>query len=721
MSMRIWCAQQPGGRAIYSFFRRACVLFAEIALLLGLPITAFAQAPTISIAFTPASIESGATSQLTVAFSNPNEGAAILTATLTDTLPAGLTLVNGNVTGSCPAGAVHAGGGTITYGVESTIPSGGCSFSVAVKGTSGSGVTYYTNSIPAGALQTNFGNNPKTASGTLAVHSIATVPKLTGLTQTGAATALQAAGLLLGGVQYGAGPAGTPFDTIYAQTPAPGAAVASGSPVTVHVATGKATNVNAPLTSTPGFVQPAQQSVAGALERLCAELQAPGPALTAVQQNLLANCKAILGTYGGGNNPTGLVDTLNAISGRQATAIQQTGLLFAGAQFTSIGARLAQLRQGASGVSLAGLDTGVPMQGSLAQLIQALGGASRDAASGPGAGSAGSAGSVSSTGPAGSNGGGSGDTNANDQQSRWGFFINGNLRRGTQDTTNDEQGFDFQSNGVTAGVDYRLTDQLVFGIAGAHANGITAFTDDSGRLDSRSNSGTLYGTYYNDAWYVDVIGTYALLTYDASRTTTYTINPSVTPLPTNCGGATCGIDTTGATDARQLSLGTSGGYTFHFGGLEMGPDVAVDYVHLAVNGFTESDPSATGMGLAFGDQLGESLTLKTGAHASYAISTPIVVILPQLSGHYIHEFKDDQRALQVHFEDDPSAHALTGPVSNFSVYTDEPGRGYFDWSAGITAQFPYGIAAFANYSAIAGYSTIQLREYSFGIRFQHLQ
>jgi uncharacterized repeat protein (TIGR01451 family) len=706
MSMLLSCARRAGG-GCPSFLRLALIAFA-----LGSPLVAQAAPPGVTISFTPTSVVSGATSQLTVAFTNTNGDAAVLNATLTDTLPAGLTLVNGNVTGSCPAGAVHAGGGTITYAAEATIQPGGCSFSVAVKGTSGAGSTYYTDSIPAGSLQTNFGNNPTTASGTLTVHSVATVPKLTGLSQASATAALQAAGLVLGSVQYGGAPAGTPFGTVYAQTPASGTAVAAGTPVTVHLATGKATNVNAPLTSTPGFVQPAQQSVAGAIERLCAELGAPGVALTAVQENLLANCRAVLDTYGGGNDPAGLVNTLNAISGRQATAIQQTGLLFAGAQFTSLGARLAQLRQGVSGVSFAGLDTGSPAQGSFAELYQAL---TNPAGAAPSGGTRGDGTQPATT------GGGSGDSNPSGElQSRWGFFVNGNLRRGTQDTTTDEQGFNFQSNGVTAGLDYRLTNHFVLGIAGGHANANTDFTDGSGRLDSRNNSGSLYATYYNDAWYVDVIGTYALLNYNVSRTTTYQIDASLTPQPTNCVSGTCSVDTTGATDARQLSFGTSGGYTFHFGGLELGPDIALDYVHLAVNGFTENDTDASGMNLAFAGQLGESLTLKPGGHASYAISTPIAVILPQLSVHYIHEFKDDQRALQVHFVNDPSVRALTGPVSNFSVYTDDPERSYLDYSAGITAQLPFGIAAFASYNAIAGYSTVQLREYQFGIRFQYL-
>jgi uncharacterized protein YhjY with autotransporter beta-barrel domain len=693
--------------------RAALARLVALLAVLALPCVAHALAPSITIAFAPASIQSGATSQLSIAFSNLNDGPAILIATLTDTLPAGLTLVTGAVTGTCPAGAVHAGGGTITYAADTAIPAGGCNIAVTVKGTSATGITYYNDTIPAGALQTTNGNNLAGATATLTVHAIAAVPKVTGLTQAGATTAVQAAGLVLGAVQYGGAPAGTPFGVVFAQVPAAGTTVAAGSAVTIHVATGKATNVNAPLTSTPGLVAPVQQGVAGALERLCAELQSPALVLTAAQTNLLGNCKAILNTYGGGNDAAGLLSTLNAISGRQATAIQQTGLLFAGTQFTDLGTRLAQLRQGVSGVSFSGLDTGSPLAGMLAELLPGWN-------TSPG-GSAGASGGVPSPGTPGSVGGGAGDSNPGDQQSRWGFFLNGNLRRGSQETTTDEQGFGFQSNGVTAGADYRLNNHLVFGAAVAHTNGITAFNDGSGRLDSRLNSASLYGTWYNEAWYLDVIGTYAVISYDASRTSTWSINPAViSPLPTNCAGTICAVGTEGDTDARQISFGSSGGYSFHFGALELGPDAALDYVHLAVNGFTENDGTDSGMGLVFDNQVGESLTLKAGGHLSYAISTPIAVILPQLSARYIHEFKDDQRALNVHFEDDPSAHALGGPVSTFQVYTDEPERSYFDYSAGITAQFPFGIAAFATYSALGGYSTIALREYAFGIRFQHL-
>ena len=126
------------------------------------------------------------------------------------------------------------------------------------------------------------------------------------------------------------------------------------------------------------------------------------------------------------------------------------------------------------------------------------------------------------------------------------------------------------------------------------------------------------------------------------------------------------------------------------------------------------------MALAFGKQTGESLLLKAGGHLSYAINTRFAVILPHARAHYVHELKDDQRAVTVHFVDDPGADTSSGAVSNFVIFTDRPDRGYFDWAAGLSAQFPFGISAFADYNSIAGESNVRTHEFAFGVRLQRL-
>jgi uncharacterized protein YhjY with autotransporter beta-barrel domain len=686
--------------------------------LLALPIFAHAQTvipPTVSnISFTPASIASGGTSRLTITLGNGNTGAATLTQTLTDTLPTGLSIIAtpAGLGETCTTGAVTAapGGHAVSYAAGATIPAGGCSIVVAVTGTSATRLTDYTDAIPAGALQTDLGSNPAAASGTLAVQGAAAVPSVVGLTQTGAANALQAAGYVLGTVTKGPGPANIPFNSVFSQAPAAGAAAPAGSAVAVQISTGAglATNPNRPLTSVQNFVAPYQQSEAAALERVCAALGSSDPAsLSAGQRNLFANCTAIIGTHGGGVDAAGLKETLDAISGKQTTAQQRTGVQFAGAQFTNIGARLAQLRQGVSGAggaSFAGLDLGVPSGNGLGELFGAL----KDAT-----GYQGGSGASSVTG-----GGGSADNNDISATTRLGYFINGSLRRGSQDTTTYETPFDFKSTNITAGVDYRFNDRFIFGAAIGRSDGSTVFSDGSGRLDSRSNLASLYGTFFKEAFYVDLIGTYGHITYDAARTTDFAIDTSTPDVPTNCSGGECSVDTNGATSANQLAFSGNIGYSFSQGALTYGPDIAIGYTRIKVNGFTESDPNESGLAMVFGEDTGESLLAKAGGHISYAIKTPFAVILPEARAHFVHEFKNDQRALSVHFSDDPDAGTPSGPVSNFVVFTDPPDRSYYDWAAGISAQFAFGISAYADYNAVTS-SDQRIHEFALGLRFEH--
>jgi uncharacterized protein YhjY with autotransporter beta-barrel domain len=671
-------------------------------------------APSVAkISFSPASITSGGTSQLTITLANPNAEAATLTAPLVDTLPAGLTVANGGVSGTCTAGAVGAppSSGGISYAAGANIPgTQGCTITVTVKGASGSGSTYYTDSIPAGALQTNLGNSVRGASGTLTVRATVAVPNLVGLSQTSAANKLQAVGLVLGAVKRGT--SSQPFNLIFAQTIKSGTSEPAGTAVGISISNGPggATNPHAPLTSVPNYVNPAQESVASAIERVCSKLQAPGtPGLTTLQTNLLANCRSIINTYGGGGgSAAGVNNALNAVSGKQTTAQQSTSIKFSSLQFSNLASRLSELRGGASGFSFAGLDTGSPVQSSLGQLVAALQDQSQSQNDGHAS-------------PSHLLGGGAGDaSNAGEMLSRWGFFVNGSVRSGSQDTTEDETGYDFKSAAVTAGVDYRFNSHLVGGVAFGHANGNTEFTDGSGRVDSRGNTVSLYGSYYRDAFYLDLIGTFGHIKYDELRDTTYTITTGLPSIPSNCVGTTCTIEASGETGARQFAVGGSLGYDFHQAGLIYGPDLALDYTRVDVNGFTENDLNNSGMALSYGGQIGESLLLKAGGHVSYAISTPFAVIAPQLRARYIHEFKDDQRGLLAHYVNDPTVTSSTGPLSNFYVFTDQPDRNYFDWAASITAQFAFGLAAFVDYSALGGYSGLQAHEVSFGIRFQHL-
>jgi len=126
--------------------------------------------PTVSKAFGDVSIgNTGVVSRLVITLSNTNATAATLSANLVDTLPADLVIATPNgLSGTCTLVSVSAvaGAGTITYASGATIPAGGCTIVVNVTSTI---VAVYTNTIAAGALQTNLGNNPGPTSDTLFV------------------------------------------------------------------------------------------------------------------------------------------------------------------------------------------------------------------------------------------------------------------------------------------------------------------------------------------------------------------------------------------------------------------------------------------------------------------------------------------------------------------------------------------------------------------------
>ncbi len=129
--------------------------------------------PVVRKEFSPAVIPANGTSRMTIYLDNANDAAMTLVAALVDTLPtapgAVLVATTPNVTKTCPGSVTAtAGAGTVTYANGATIPAGGCSISVDVTA---SAVGVHTNNIPAGALQTDFGNNQQPANATLTVST----------------------------------------------------------------------------------------------------------------------------------------------------------------------------------------------------------------------------------------------------------------------------------------------------------------------------------------------------------------------------------------------------------------------------------------------------------------------------------------------------------------------------------------------------------------------
>ncbi|MGA2118243.1 MAG: ice-binding family protein, partial [Bryobacteraceae bacterium] len=122
-------------------------------------------AVTLSKAFNPSTIDAGDGSTLTITLSNADSTAANLTGALTDTLPGGV-VVSGSASTTCAGGTTSIGTSTVTLAGGSIPANGSCDLTVGVLAASGGN---YINSLAAGALQTNNGDNAGPAMATLTV------------------------------------------------------------------------------------------------------------------------------------------------------------------------------------------------------------------------------------------------------------------------------------------------------------------------------------------------------------------------------------------------------------------------------------------------------------------------------------------------------------------------------------------------------------------------
>ncbi|WP_395681863.1 hypothetical protein [Dokdonella sp.] len=134
-------------------------------------VSGFEYAPLLGTAFSPVSVTEGTPSSLTLTLDNSFAvAAATVTASLVDALPAGLVIASpANAATTCVSGTASAtaGGNTLTLASGAQIPAGGsCTVSASVVSMS---AATYTNTIPAGALQTDHGANEAPATASLTV------------------------------------------------------------------------------------------------------------------------------------------------------------------------------------------------------------------------------------------------------------------------------------------------------------------------------------------------------------------------------------------------------------------------------------------------------------------------------------------------------------------------------------------------------------------------
>lgn len=326
--------------------------------------------------------------------------------------------------------------------------------------------------------------------------------------------------------------------------------------------------------------------------------------------------------------------------------------------------------------------------------------------------------------------GGGAQDDADIAGSRFGWFLEGSFNTGEREQTASEDGFDFDATSVTLGLDYMFNSGVVgvsVGIDDYDAEFATNLVVSGGSVEVEGTSGSLFGAFYRDQWYVDGIVSIGTLDSDTSRTAFYVSNnPACLPA---CPGEN---DTLlGETDGDYVAAGATIGYDVNAGNWEITPALSVAYRDISMDGYTETDPMGGGLTLSYADQTIESLKSILGISFTGNYSRSFGILSPQIRLEWHHEFEDDPARLIAKYaiENQLADAGVTGAagagnftlsqcISCFAINGDKIDTNFGVMSFGLSAVFSQRIQIYGVYDALVAMENLESNAFSLGIRGQ---
>ncbi len=261
----------------------------------------------------------------------------------------------------------------------------------------------------------------------------------------------------------------------------------------------------------------------------------------------------------------------------------------------------------------------------------------------------------------------------------WNVFVSGNVVL-SQDFSDPSAGLahtDATTGGVQVGFDYAINKNFLVGAMFGYGHTDATLDTLNSKAQVDTYSPTVYASYADSGWYSNGLISYGFSDYDQKR------NVSI-------GGF--GGTAHSSPSGDQIVGNLDGGYDFHHKGWTYGPTLGLQYVHLDVDGYTET--GLPGANLTVNSNEADSLRSRLGGRVSYAWQTEGLVFTPHLDVSWQHEFLDQSRGITSQFDG-------LG-AGSFSIQTASPSRDSALVDVGLDTQVDKTIDVFADYSVQAG-------------------
>lgn len=230
-------------------------------------------------------------------------------------------------------------------------------------------------------------------------------------------------------------------------------------------------------------------------------------------------------------------------------------------------------------------------------------------------------------------------------------------------------GYEFDSAGLSAGFDTRLSDNFAIGFGFGLANTDVDF-DVTQSSDVDSYHGSLYGTYSTPAYYVDAAVTYAGSNYDSTRY-----------IPALAETAY------GSTDGRSFGIYVGGGYVaVDETNWYLIPTASAEWARADIDGFTETGSS---LNMTVSDYNADSLVTSLGFRTGSHLTVGETRVEPELSIAWAHEFGDTDRDVTAGF---------AGTTTTFAINGIKPDRDSALLGLGVKAYMTEAVTMFIDYN-----------------------
>ena len=219
-------------------------------------------------------------------------------------------------------------------------------------------------------------------------------------------------------------------------------------------------------------------------------------------------------------------------------------------------------------------------------------------------------------------GGGAGQGGGNGNGSKaFGMWASGMIRSGNHDGRNGSADVDFETDGVSIGLDYRFNESFVLGGGVGYGTDSSDVGENGSRSEGRAYTFALYGSYSpGEVFFLDGLWGYQKLDYDLRRFVTTNSNF----VNGNRGGS-------------QWFGSVSAGADIGAGDWQFTPYARVDVARATLDGYTETGDAI--FSLRYEEMEVDTTTGNAGVRIDYRRETSWGIFSPQFRVEYQHDFK----------------------------------------------------------------------------------